>query len=64
MIYSNRMNADTHIRFMQRLIKYADRKMLLILDNLFFNHSYKVRDWLAVHIDEIEVIFLPFYSPK
>ena len=64
MIYSNRMNAVTLIKFMQRLIKDADRKILLILDNLKVHHSYKVRDWLAEHIDEIEVFFLPSYSPE
>jgi transposase len=64
MIYNNRMNADTLIKFLQRLIKDADRKVLLILDNLKVHHSYKVRDWLAEHIDEIEVFFLPSYSPE
>jgi len=64
MIYSNRMNADTLIRFLKRLIKDADRKIFLILDNLKVHHSYKVRDWLAEHIDEIEVFFLPSYSPE
>ena len=64
MIYSNRMNADTLIKFLKRLIKDADRKIFLILDNLKVHHSYKVRDWLAEHIDKIEVFFLPSYSPE
>lgn len=64
MIYSNRMNADTLIKFLKRLIKDADRKVYLILDNLKVHHSYKVRDWLAEHMDEIEVFFLPSYSPE
>ncbi len=34
MIYKNRMNADTFIKFMKRLIKDSDRKILLIIDNL------------------------------
>ena len=64
MIYNDRMNSDTLIKFLQRLIKGADRKVFLILDNLKVHHSYKVRDWLAEHIDEIEVFFLPSYSPE
>jgi len=64
MIYNNRMNADTLIKFLKRLIKDADRKIFLILDNLKVHHSYKVRDWLAEHMDEIEVFFLPSYSPE
>ena len=64
MIYNNRMNADTLIKFLRRLIKNADRKIFLILDNLRVHHSYRVRDWLAEHVDEIEVFFLPSYSPE
>jgi transposase len=64
MIYENRMNADTFIKFMKRLIKDADRKILLIIDNLKVHHSYKARDWLAEHTEQIEVFFLPSYSPE
>ena len=64
MIYNNRMNADTFIKFMKRLIKDADRKIFLILDNLKVHHSYKARDWLLEHTDQVEVFFLPSYSPE
>jgi transposase len=64
MIYKDRMNADTFIKFMKRLIKDADRKIFLILDNLRVHHSYKARDWLQEHTDQIEVFFLPSYSPE
>ena len=64
MIYKDRMNADTFIKFMKRLIKDADRKIILILDNLRVHHSYKARDWLEEHTDQIEVFFLPSYSPE
>jgi transposase len=64
MIYNNRMNADTFLKFLKRLIQDADRKILLIVDNLKVHHSHKVRDWLENHTDEIEVFFLPSYSPE
>lgn len=64
MIYENAMNAKTLIRFMTRLIKDADRKVFLILDNLRTHHSKPVREWLEGHKDEIEVFFLPSYSPE
>lgn len=64
MIYKDRMNADTLIKFMKRLIKDADRKIFLILDNLKVHHSYKARDWLLEHTNQIEVFFLPSYSPE
>ncbi len=64
MIYIDRVNADTFIKLMKRLIKGADRKIFLILDNLRVHHSYKARDWLQEHTDQIEVFFLPSYSPE
>ena len=64
MIYNDRMNADTLIKFMKRLTKDANRKVLLILDNLRVHHSYKARDWIQEHSEQIEVFFLPPYSPE
>lgn len=48
---------------MQRLIKNADRKVFLILDNLWVHHAKKVKAWLAEQPDRIEVFYLPSYSP-
>jgi hypothetical protein len=49
---------------MDRLINYADKKIFLIVDNLKVHHSYIVKDWLKEHEDEIELFFLPSYSPE
>jgi len=64
MVYKDRMNSDTMIKFMERLIKNSERKVFLILDNLKVHHSYIVRDWLEEHNTQIEVFFLPSYSPE
>jgi DNA-binding transcriptional MerR regulator len=64
MIYKNTMNSQTMIKFLKRLIKDADRKVFLVVDNLRVHHSYKVRDWLSEHEDQIELFFLPSYSPE
>jgi transposase len=36
----------------------------LILDNLRVHHAKLVKAWLAKHEDEIEVFYLPSYSPE
>lgn len=64
MVYEGKMNSSTMIKFMQRLIKDADRIVFLILDNLKVHHSYVVRDWLSEHKNQIEVFYLPSYSPE
>ncbi|MEW8057699.1 MAG: IS630 family transposase [Candidatus Thiodiazotropha sp.] len=63
-IFEGAMNADLLIDFFKRLIKDADRKVFLILDNLKVHHARKVKAWLADHEDAIEVFYLPSYSPE
>ena len=64
MVYKNKMNSQTMIKFMQRLIKGSSKKIFMIVDNLKVHHSYIVKDWLEEHKDEIEIFFLPSYSPE
>jgi len=64
MTYESTMNADMLIKFLKRLIKDADRKVFLILDNLKVHHGNVVKEWVESHRDEIELFFLPAYSPE
>lgn len=64
MIYSDSMNADRLIQFMEQLIKSSEKKIYLILDNLRVHHSKLVKEWLETCQQSIEVFFLPSYSPE
>jgi len=64
MFYEGNMNAKLLIEFMGRLLKRADKKIFLILDNLPSHHAKIVRDWLSLRKDKIEVFFLPPYAPQ
>lgn len=64
MIYHDTMNSQTMINFLKRLIKDANRKVFLILDNLRVHHSKLVKEWLQERNDQIELFFLPSYSPE
>jgi len=64
MTYHETMTVKVLLRFLKRLIKDAKRKVFLILDNLRVHHAHLVRDWLKKHNDEIEVYYLPSYSPE
>jgi len=64
LLYKENMNADKLIDFMCRLIRDTKRKVFLLLDNLRAHHSKKVAEWLQKHQEEIEVFFLPPYSPE
>lgn len=64
MIYPGALKPKTLIKFMGRLVRDADRKVFLILDNLNVHKSRRVRQWLDEHADQIEVFYLPPYSPE
>jgi len=64
MTYHETMTVKVLLKFFKRLIKDAKRKVFLILDNLKVHHAHLVRDWLSKHRDEIEVYYLPSYSPE
>ena len=64
MVVDGAVNAPTFIRFLQRLVRDVRRKVLLILDRLKAHSARLTRDWLAQHRSEIEVHYLPPYSPE
>ncbi|WP_137132664.1 IS630 family transposase [Rhizobium sp. FY34] len=64
MIIEDNFGADRLIEFLEALIKDADRKIFLILDNLRAHHSKLVKAWLEARKDQIEIFYLPSYSPK
>ena len=63
MVVDGAVNAPALIRFLERLIRDARRKVFLILDRLRVHRARLTRDWLAEHGSEIEVSYLPSYSP-
>lgn len=64
MMYQHAMNSELLIKFMTRLTKDAGRKVFLILDNLRVHHGKNVKQWLDEHKEQIEVFYLPSYSPE
>jgi transposase len=63
MLYDGALNADRFIAFLRRLIKDADQKVLLIVDNLKVHHAKPVTAWVAAHAHQIELCYLPAYAP-
>jgi transposase len=63
-LYKDTMNSDKLINFMQRLVKDTNKKVFLILDNMRAHRSKKVTAWLENHKAQIEVFYLPPYSPE
>lgn len=64
MIIDEAFNSDRLIEFLEALIKDAGKKVFLILDNLRVHHSKPVKAWVAEHKEQIELFYLPSYSPE
>ncbi len=64
MLYHGTMTSQVLIRFLSRLIKDSNRKVFLVLDNSRVHHRKRAKAWLENHKDQIELFFLPSYSPE
>jgi transposase len=64
MTYQGSLSAVVFLVFLGKLIEGATRKILLIADRLQAHKTPDVVAWLEAHKDEIEVFFLPAYSPE
>jgi transposase len=64
MIYTDNMNADRFITFLEQLIISKSKKIYLILDNLRVHHSKIVKQWIEEHKEHIALFYLPSYSPE
>jgi transposase len=64
MVLDGAVKAPSLLRFLGRLVRDVGRKVFLILDRLPVHRSTKIRAWLAGREAEIEVFYLPPYSPE
>ena len=64
MVYDGALNAAIFLHFLKRLVKDAQRKLFLIVDNLRVHHAKIVMAWVAENTDKIELFFLPPYAPE
>jgi transposase len=64
MTYTGMLNATVFLSFLGKLIAEASRKILLIADRLQAHKTPEVEAWLEKHSEQIEVFYLPAYSPE
>lgn len=64
MIYDGALNTAIFLTFLRRLIRDADRKLFVIVDNLRVHKAKLVRAWVTKNADRIELLYLPPYAPE
>lgn len=63
MLYANQLDSLIFITFLERLIKRRQRKLIWIVDRHPVHRAQAVQDWLSQHATQLELVFLPSYSP-
>ena len=64
MIYDGALNTAIFLKFLRRLIKDADCKVFVIVDNLRVHRAKSVTAWAAGNADRIALFYLPPYAPE
>jgi len=63
MVFKQGFTTVVFLRFLRRLVRQSTRKVYLIVDGHPVHRSKRVKAWLAERADEIELFYLPAYSP-
>lgn len=64
MVVDGRINSEVFIEFLKRMVKYERNKIFLIVDNISFHKTKKVKVWTEINKNKIELFYLPRYSPE
>jgi transposase len=64
MVFDGRFTSELFVTFLKRLVKCTSQKVYLIVDGHPVHKSQKVKEWLKNKEDQIQMFFLPAYSPE
>lgn len=58
-------NAETFLIFLKKVVraKKRNKKIILVLDNARYHHATLIQPWLKTNSKNIQLMFLPPYSP-
>lgn len=64
MVFKGSFTQQTMIEFLTRLVRDAQRKVIVIADGHPTHKGRRVRQWLTTHAAECELVLLPGYAPE
>jgi len=64
MIFHENFTSEVFLRFLNRLVQQATRKIFLIVDRHRAHRSKQVQQWLTKNEKAIRVFYLPSYCPE
>lgn len=60
----DRFNGEVFMSFLKRMIKYSRQKIFFVTDGHPAHKTKKLKAWLEEHRKDIEIFFIPPYSPE
>jgi transposase len=63
-VFEGGFNQEVMIDFLARLVRDAERKVIVIADGHPAHKGAKLKRWLAAHAEECELVLLPPYAPE
>lgn len=64
MVFGENFRVKVFLEFLRRLIKQSKGKVFMIVDGHPVHRAKLVQAWRAKHIRELEIFYLPSYSPE
>ncbi|MEP0873233.1 transposase [Trichocoleus desertorum AS-A10] len=64
MLYTSKLTEAIFLSFLTRLIAKRERKLFWIVDQHPVHRGQQVQQWLTEHKEQIELFYLPSYSPQ
>lgn len=63
-VFQGRFRGPVFVEFLRRLLRQVERRIFLIIDRHPVHRSAAVKKWAAAHAGQLEIFYLPGYSPE
>ncbi|PSO94983.1 MAG: IS630 family transposase, partial [Cyanobacteria bacterium QS_9_48_30] len=63
-VFEGSFTTEVFWDFLRRLVRSVPRKVFLIVDRHSVHRAHRVQQWVSQHSDQLELFYLPPYSPE
>jgi len=63
-VFEGSFTTEVFLDFLRRLVRSVQHKLFLIVNRHPVHRAHQVQQWVAQHSDQLELFYLPPYSPE
>ena len=63
-VFEGSFTTEVFLDFLRRLVRSVPRKVFLTVDRHPVHRAHQVQQWVSQHSDQLELFYLPPYSPE